>query len=85
MATASSTAAPKLMVSPRSPPTGAPEKKITLHSTSVSTKSAAMATLLMTPRFVMPTRIHTTMRPPMTRHHIQCPPSKIPPMARAPS
>ena len=43
MATASSTAAPKVMASPagvRMPP----EKKITLHSTNVRQKSRAMVT-----------------------------------------
>ena len=84
MATASSTAAPKLSEpSPAAP--DAPEKKITLHSTSVKTSSAAMATLLMPPRLVTPTRIHTAMSPPITRHQSQWPPAKMPPTARAPS
>ena len=73
------------MVSPKSPPTGAPEKKITLHSTSVKRKRAVMEILLMSPRLVMPTRIHTRMSPPITRHQIQCPALKMPSMASAPS
>ena len=34
---------------------------------------------------VMPTRIHTRMSPPITRHQIQCPALKMPSMASAPS
>ena len=56
MATASSTAAPKVRLS--SGDSGAcalPEKKMTLHSTSVRMNSAAMAIVLIQPRSVMPT------------------------------
>ena len=84
MATASSTAAPKVMASPEAL-MALPEKKITLHSTSVRRKRAAMVSLLIQPRSVMPTTIHTMMRTPMTRHQTQCPTEKMPPMASAPS
>ncbi len=60
-------------------------QKITLHSTSVRRKRAAMVSLLIQPRSVMPTTIHTMMRTPMTRHQTQCPTEKMPPMASAPS
>ena len=85
MATASSTAAPKVRPSPPGAAMTLPEKKITLHSTSVSTNSAAMVTLLIQPRSVMPTTIHSTISAPITRHHTQWPTLKIPPMASAPS
>jgi len=62
-----------------------PEKKITLHSTRVSTNRAAMVILLIQPRSVMPTTIHSRINAPMTRHQTQRPTSKMPPMARAPS
>ena len=72
------------MTSPRSPTTGAlPPKKITLHKTSVSTNSAAMAILLIQPRSVTPTTIHTTISAPITRHHTHRPTSKMPPTASA--
>ena len=85
MATASSTAAPKVRPSPLGAAMALPEKKITLHSTRVSTNRAAMVILLIQPRSVTPTTIHRMMSPPMTRHHTQRPTSKMPPMARAPS
>ena len=84
MATASSTAAPKVMASPEAS-MAFPEKKITLHSTRVSTNSAAMVSLLIQPRSVMPTAIHRMMRAPMTRHQTQWLTVRMPPMARAPS
>ena len=85
MATASSTAAPKLMASPKSAAGGAPEPKITQHSTSVSRNSAAMESLLSHPRFVTPTRIQSRISPPITRHQTQCPAGNTLPAAKAPS
>ena len=85
MATASSTAAPKVRPSPEGAAMALPEKKITLHSTKVSTNRAAMVILLIQPRSVMPTTIHSRINAPMTRHQTQRPTSKMPPMARAPS
>ena len=86
IATASSTAAPKLIASPKAEASpGVPSKKMTLQSTSVRMKSAAMAILFTRPRFVMPMSIHRRMSAPMTRHQTQAPVSKMPFVARAPS
>ena len=57
---------------PRRPP-ASPSKKMTLQSTSVRMKSAAMAILFTRPRFVMPMSIHRRMSAPMTRHQTQAP------------
>ena len=70
MATASSTAAPKVMASPEAA-IALPEKKITLHSTKVKRNRAAIVSLLIQPRSVIPTAIHRMMRTLMTRHQTQ--------------
>ena len=86
MATASSTAAPKLMASPAEPPAAVgPEETMTPHSTTVSTSRADMEILLIHPRLVTPTKIQRRISPPITRHQSQCPAEKMPPTARAPS
>ena len=65
----------------------APEspKKMTLHKRIVSTKSAAMATVLIFPRFVTPTAIHRMISAPITMHHTHAPVLNVPFAARAPS
>ena len=85
MATASSTAAPKVRLSPSTAGIALPEKKMTLHSTSVRINSAAIVTLLIQPRSVMPTAIHKMISAPMTKHHTPRPMAKMPPTASAPS
>ena len=84
MATASSTAAPKLRL-PSGSVTGVPPRNTTTHSTIERMNSAAMAILLTQPRFLMPTAIHTTMSPPMTRHHTHLPMPSTVFVASAPS
>ncbi len=73
MATAISTAAPKV-----SPPSeiGAAlpfPKKITLHRTSVRMNSAVMVTVLILPRLVMPILIQRIISRPITSAHSQMP------------
>ena len=82
MAAASSTAAPKDMLSPAPAAGAAPEKKIILHSITVRINSAAMATIFILSRFLMPMTIHSTISAPTTRHHIHAPPEKMPAAAR---
>ena len=84
MLTASSTAAPKDMVSVAVAP-GLPPRKMTTQSTTVSTKSRAMVILLSRPRFVMPMAIHMIISTPMTMLQTQMPTSKMPLVATAPS
>ena len=62
-----------------------PEKKMTLHKTSVKINKAAIVILLIQPKSVMPTAIHSTISAPMTKHHTQRPIAKMPPTASAPS
>ena len=86
IATASSTAAPKLIASPKAEASpGLPSMKMTLQRTRVRMKSAAMEMRFTQPRFVMPMSIQTRMSAPMTRHQTQAPVSKMPFVARAPS
>ena len=72
MATESSTAAPNVMASPPAPATD-PSPKITLLSTSVRINKAAIATVLILPRFVIPITIHKMISAPITRHHTHLP------------
>ena len=69
MATESSTAAPKVILSPDITTSESPPK-ITLHKRRVSTNKEAIATVLTFPRFLMPTRIQRMISPPITRHQI---------------
>ena len=85
IATDNSTAAPKLIVSPLTVPAPAPPKKITRHSTIVRRNRAAMAIVLILPRFVTPTAIHRMISAPITIHHTQAPAPKVLFAARAPS
>ena len=85
IATASSTAAPKVRLSPSMPTMVLPEKKMTLHNTSVRINKAAIVILLIQPKSVTPTAIHTIISAPMTRHQTQRPIAKMPPTASAPS
>ena len=71
IATASSTAAPKVRESSAVSVMGFPLKKMILLKISVRMKRAAMAMVLTLPRLVMPIRIQTMIRTPMTRHHTQ--------------
>ena len=53
-----------------------PEKKMTLHNTSVKINKAAIVILLIQPKSVTPTAIHTIISAPMTRHQTQRPIAK---------
>ena len=85
MATASSTAAPKLRESSCAVMIPLPPKKMTLHMTRVSTNSSTITTWLMRPKSVRPIRIQTKINAPITRHHSQAPTPAMPFAASAPS
>ena len=84
MATASSTAAPK--VNP-SFATGfnEPCPKIIKLKTNVKINNAAIATVLIFPRFSIPTRIQIMINPPIMTGHTQFAILKIPAAAYDPS
>ena len=84
MATDNSTAAPKVMVSSEMPCI-VPLPKMVKQRMMVRMNSAAMATVLTLPRFLMPIRIQRTISAPMTRHQIQLPTPHMPLAANAPS
>ena len=84
IATASSTAAPKLRLSPLTAAVPRP-RKITTLSTMVSRNSAAMATVFSLPRFCSPMSSQTTMSAPISRHQTQRPAANTPSAASAPS
>ena len=85
MATDNSTAAPKLRELSASMDGSPLPANITLHRMRVSTNSAAMAAVLIFPRFLIPIKSHTRIRPPITRHQTHRPALKIPLAASPPS
>ena len=60
-------------------------KKITLKSIKLRINNAAIATVFILPRFVIPTSIQRIMSTPITIAHIQAPVEKMPSAAREPS
>ena len=73
MATDSSTAAPKLMLSSDTKLLPPWLENITLPSIRVRRNKSAIATVLSLPRFLSPMRIQTIISAPITRHHTQAP------------
>ena len=86
IATASSTAAPKVRLpsSTIGPATAVP-KKITLNRISDKMKSAVIAIVLSLPKFVRPITIQRIINAPITKAHIQSPVCNKPSAASAPS
>ena len=71
-----------------SPDTFTPDvslKNITLHIIIVRINNAAIATVFIFPRFVIPITTQRIIRAPITRHHTQFPVLNIPFAASAPS
>ena len=84
MATAFSTAMPKVMTSPLVAPGLLPRNTTTL-STTVRMKSSAMVILFSSPRLVTPMAIQMTIITPMTMLQTAMPTSKMLLVASAPS